>query len=61
MYKIVNDYLKSKPYSGTFEARAKKKKKKKSSKTRWFLKLLWVMIRLSNLEQTVEETQGIKK
>ena len=27
VYKIVNDLLKSKPYSGTFEARAKKKKK----------------------------------
>ena len=56
MYKIVNDCLKSKPYYGTFEARAKKKKKKKPSKTRCFVKFLWEMMRLSNIESNVEET-----
>ena len=31
MYKIVNDCLKSKPYSGMLEAREKKIKKKKKT------------------------------
>ena len=37
VYKIVNDLLKSKPYYGTFEARAKKKKKKNRVKLDVFL------------------------
>ena len=37
VYKIVNDCLKSKPYSGTFEAR----EKKKPSNTRCFSKFFW--------------------